>query len=145
MYLFRSSFFLNKNLVWCDTKYLKKTIMSTRTAAIIIDNFLPDDKWNYIQDNISDYLNASEFVENRNNPYAECIGWIKEKLKTFEFYNEHWNVNLDEWSFINACHPTSIENHRGLGITLTSVDLYTIFTLHGMPHGVLIFYFKIVM
>ena len=62
--------------------------MSTRTAAIVIDNFLSDEKWDYIQNNISDYLNASEFIENRNSPYTDCVTWIKEKLKTFDFHNE---------------------------------------------------------
>ena len=38
--------------------------MSTRTAAIVIDDFLSDDKWEYIQSHINGYLNTSEFVEN---------------------------------------------------------------------------------
>ena len=79
--------------------------MAIRTAGIIMDNFLSNDKWEYIQSHIDEYLNSSEFVENRNDPYSTCIGWIKEKLATFDFHNEHWNVNLDTWSFINTLPP----------------------------------------
>ena len=89
--------------------------MSTRTAAIVIDNFLSDEKWDYIQNNISDYLNASEFIENRNSPYTDCVTWIKEKLKTFDFHNEHWNINLDTWSFINSLPPDVDRESSGTG------------------------------
>ena len=40
--------------------------MSTRTAAIVIDDFLSDDKWSYIQSKLDNYLNTAEFVENIN-------------------------------------------------------------------------------
>ena len=66
--------------------------MSERTAAIVIDNFLTDDQWSFVQSNLGNYLNTSEFVENRNDPYSTCISWIKEKLATFDFHNEHWNI-----------------------------------------------------
>lgn len=89
--------------------------MSIRTAAIIIDNFLSDDKWEYIQSHVNGYLNTSEFVENRDDPYSTCIGWIKEKLATFDFHNEHWNVNLDTWSFINALPPNIDRESSGTG------------------------------
>ena len=46
-------------------------------------------------------MNTDEFVENVHEPYKTSIGWIKEKLRSFDFYQEHWNVNLDSWSFIN--------------------------------------------
>tara|TARA_A100001234_G_C12624396_1_gene385394 strand:- start:1155 stop:1685 length:531 start_codon:yes stop_codon:yes gene_type:complete len=82
--------------------------MSTRTAAIVIDNFLPNDQWNWIQDRISEYLNTDTFVENRNDPYPTAIEWIKEKLSSFDFYQEHWNSNLLSWSFINSL-PSNID------------------------------------
>ena len=47
--------------------------MSTRTAAIVIDDFLSDDKWNWIQGNLDDYLNTTEFVENIHEPYKTSI------------------------------------------------------------------------
>jgi len=82
--------------------------MSTRTAAIIIDNFLPADQWNWIQDNLSEYLNTDTFVENRNEPYPTAIEWIKQKLSSLNFYQEHWNSNLVSWSFINTL-PANID------------------------------------
>ena len=68
--------------------------MSERTAAIVIDNFLTDDQWSFVQSNLGNYLNTSEFVENRDEPYVTCIGWIKDKLSSFDFFNEHWNTCL---------------------------------------------------
>ena len=82
--------------------------MSTRTAAIVIDNFLPRNQWNWIQENLSEYMNADTFVENRNEPYPTAIEWIKEKLSTLDFYQEHWNSNLVSWSFINTL-PANID------------------------------------
>ena len=89
--------------------------MSTRTAAIVIDDFLSDDKWNWIQGNLEDYLNTTEFVENIHEPYRTSIGWIKEKLSSFDFYNEHWNVNLNSWSFINTLPPNIDRESSGTG------------------------------
>lgn len=82
--------------------------MSTRTAAIVIDNFLPADQWNWIQDRISEYMNTDTFIENRNDPYPVAIQWVKEKLSTFDFYQEHWNSNLLSWSFINTL-PSNVD------------------------------------
>lgn len=89
--------------------------MNKRTAAIIIDNFLVGDKWNYIQNNIADYLNTKEFAENRNDPYANCITWIKEKLSKLNIFQEHWNSNLDIWSFINTLPPNIDRESSGTG------------------------------
>tara|TARA_B100001142_G_C14281273_1_gene635002 strand:- start:809 stop:1339 length:531 start_codon:yes stop_codon:yes gene_type:complete len=82
--------------------------MSTRTAAIVIDNFLSEDQWDWIQNNLSEYLNSDTFVENRNEPYSTTIEWIKQKLSTLNFYQEHWNSNLISWSFINSL-PSNID------------------------------------
>jgi len=60
--------------------------MSIRTAAIVIDNFLSEDQWNWIQSNLSDYMNTEEFVENVHEPYVTSIGWIKDKLSSFDFF-----------------------------------------------------------
>jgi len=89
--------------------------MSTRTAAIVIDDFLSDDQWNYVQNNISEYMNTPEFVENRNDPYPSCVTWIREKLSTFNFFNEHWNTNLDTWSYINTLPPNINRESLGTG------------------------------
>jgi len=89
--------------------------MSIRTAAIVIDNFLSEDQWNWIQSNLSDYMNTEEFVENVHEPYVTSIGWIKDKLSSFDFYQEHWNVNLDSWSFINTLPPNIDRESSGTG------------------------------
>ena len=82
--------------------------MSTRTAAIVIDNFLSEDQWDWIQNNLSEYLNSDAFIENRNEPYPTTIEWIKQKLSTLNFYQDHWNSNLISWSFINSL-PSNID------------------------------------
>lgn len=89
--------------------------MSTRTAAIIIDDFLSNEKWEWIQSNLSEYLNTSEFIENRNEPYVTTIKWIKEKLNELDLFQEHWNSNLDMWSFINTLPPNIDRESTGRG------------------------------
>jgi hypothetical protein len=76
--------------------------MSSRTAAIIIDNFLSNSQWQYIQNNISDYLHNDTFLENRNEPYGQTIVWVKEKLKSLDIWREHWENTIDMWSYINS-------------------------------------------
>ncbi len=46
-------------------------------AAIAIDNFLDTDKWNTIQSGISQYLNASDYSENRTSLHTNINSWIK--------------------------------------------------------------------
>jgi len=90
-------------------------LMSTRTAAIIIDDFLSEDKWNWIQSNVDDYLNTNEFVENIHEPYKTTIGWIKEKLFELDLFQEHWNSTIDGWSFINTLPPNVDRESSGTG------------------------------
>lgn len=82
--------------------------MSTRTAAVIIDNFLSDDKWNVIQQKLNNYLYGNQFLENKNDPYCESILWIKEKLKSLDIWREHWDNTIDMWSYINSL-PSGID------------------------------------
>lgn len=79
--------------------------MPTRTAAIIIDNFLPSDQWKYVQSNLSKYLQTNTFLEDRDNPYDDCIIWIKEKLKSLGIWREHWENTINMWSYINSLPP----------------------------------------
>lgn len=79
--------------------------MSFRTAAIVIDNFLPNLQWQYIQNNISEYLHNDNFLENRNEPYEQTIVWVKEKLKSLDIWREHWENTIDMWSYINSLPP----------------------------------------
>jgi hypothetical protein len=54
--------------------------MQTRTAAIVIDNFLSESQWQYIQNNLGAYLNAPSFVEDRNDPYNNTIEFVARAL-----------------------------------------------------------------
>jgi len=119
--------------------------MSTRTAAIIIDDFLSNEKWEWIQSNLSEYLNTSEFIENRNEPYVTTIKWIKERLNELDLFQEHWNSNLDMWSFINTLPPNIDRESTGRGYHIDMVDLYIILIQHGTHHGEVISNLKIVM
>ena len=76
--------------------------MQTRTAAIVIDNFLSESQWQYIQNNLGAYLNAPSFVEDRNDPYNNTIEWIREKLKSLNLWQEHWDLMVENFSFINT-------------------------------------------
>jgi hypothetical protein len=79
--------------------------MSHRTAAIILDNFLSNEQWSYIQSNLSKYFNTDIFLEDRDGPYDNSILWIKEKLKSLGIWREHWENTIDMWSYINALPP----------------------------------------
>lgn len=79
--------------------------MSYRTAAIIIDNFLEEEKWKYIQENNYQYLNNMTFVEDRGQLYLNVLGLIKEKLKSLDIWRVHWDNTIDMWSYINSLPP----------------------------------------
>ena len=82
--------------------------MSTRTAAIVIDNFLDDQKWNVIQNNVNDYLHNDKFVEDKGETYFQIISWVKEKLKSLVIWRDHWENTIDMWSYINSL-PSGID------------------------------------
>ena len=44
--------------------------METRIAAIVIDNFLSESQWQYIQSNLGSYLYTSTFIEDRNDEHC---------------------------------------------------------------------------
>ena len=88
--------------------------MQTRTAAIVIDNFLSESQWQYIQNNLGAYLNAPSFVEDRNNPYTNTIEWIKEKLKSINLWQEHWDLMIENFSFINTL-PAGVDRESSGG------------------------------
>ena len=49
-------------------------------ASIVIDNFLDSSQWSTIQDGMSDFLNSSEYSENRNSLNTQIHEWIETKL-----------------------------------------------------------------
>lgn len=76
--------------------------MNYRTASIVIDDFLDKNKWEYIQNNLIDYLHTTDFKEDKNDPYTESIKWIKDRLKNLNIWREHWENTIDMWSYINS-------------------------------------------
>lgn len=79
--------------------------MATRTAAIVIDNFLPNKNWNHIQENLKDYLHTDTFVEDKGELYSHTLSLIKERLKSLDIWREHWKNTIDMWSYINSLPP----------------------------------------
>ena len=79
--------------------------MSQRTAAIVIDNFLEENKWNFVQENNNQYLNNKTFIEDKGDLYLWILSWIKEKLKSIDIWREHWESTIDMWSYINSLPP----------------------------------------
>jgi len=79
--------------------------MSQRTAAIVIDNFLSQEKWEFIQQNLDGYLHTETFVEDKEELYGIILNWIKEKLKELNIWREHWDHTIDMWSYINSLPP----------------------------------------
>lgn len=82
--------------------------MSHRTAAIVIDNFLTDEHWDYVQKNLREYLYHTSFVEDKGQLYSQIIVWIKEKLKSLDIWRDHWENTIDMWSYINSL-PSGID------------------------------------
>lgn len=76
--------------------------MQTRTAAVVIDNFLSQEKWQHIQNNLGNYLHTPNFSEDRNDPYSNTILWIKERLQSLGIWQDHWQLMIENFSFINT-------------------------------------------
>ena len=76
--------------------------MQTRTDAIVIDNFLSQAKWQHIQNSLTNYLHSPNFVENREEPYTNCIKWIKAELINLGLWQQHWQPMIENFSFINT-------------------------------------------
>ena len=89
--------------------------MTTRTAALVIDNFLSEEQWQWIQNNLADFMNTDGFVENIHEPYKTGLGWIVDKLKELGLYQEHWEQTIPSWSFINTLPPGIDRESSGTG------------------------------
>ena len=72
------------------------------TAAIAIDNFLDVDKWNTNQSGISEYLNSSEYSENRTSLHNQINSWIKEKLISLNLWQYAWEDDIKLFSSLNV-------------------------------------------
>ena len=82
------------------------------TAAIAIDNFLDNNKWNTIQSGISDYLNASEYSENRTSLQTQINSWVQEKLTSLNLWKSGWENDVKLFSSINVL-PKDINVESG--------------------------------
>lgn len=88
--------------------------MAIRTAAIAIDNFLPRQNWNFIQENITPYLHTDFFVEDKNELYSQILTLIKEKLKSLDIWRPHWDNTINMWSYLNSL-PSGIDRESSGG------------------------------
>jgi hypothetical protein len=88
-----------------------------RTAAIVIDEFLSEEKWEYISNIIldSDYLKSQDFKEWRDPFYEKVIDWIEEKSKSIEIWRPHWGHTIPMWSYMNSLPPNIDRESSGGG------------------------------
>jgi hypothetical protein len=80
-------------------------LMSIRTAAIVIDDFLNAEQWQYVQNNLSKYIDNAGFVEDKGEPYPQIIEWMEEKLASIGMWQEHWSHMMRHFSYINTLPP----------------------------------------
>ena len=71
-------------------------------ASIVIDNFLDSSQWSTIQDGMSDFLNSSEYSENRNSLNTQIHEWIETKLKSLNLWQDSWKNEIPLFSSINV-------------------------------------------
>lgn len=78
-----------------------------RTAAIIIDNFLSEEKWEVITNTVSssDFFKCENFEEWRDSFYDQVINWIEDRTKELDIWEDHWEHTIPMWSFMNSLPP----------------------------------------
>lgn len=88
-----------------------------RTAAVVIDNFLSEEKWEVINNSVSssDFLNSDNFLEWRDTLYNQIIKWIEEKSKELDIWADHWGHTIPMWSFMNSLPPGIDRESSGEG------------------------------
>ena len=72
------------------------------TAAVVIDNFLTNDKWNTIQSGITDYLNSFTYMEERTSLHTQIQDWIEEQLTLLNLWQSSWEEDVKTFSAIKA-------------------------------------------
>ena len=99
-----------------------------RTAAIVIDNFLSEDKWEYICNEVlsSSYLKTDTFREWKDSLYEKIIEWIQEKAK--EIAPELWEAHT------NYVDETLLKLYEK-GLMQVEYDENLEATLHLSPEG----------
>ncbi len=78
------------------------------TAAIAIDNFLSTDKWDTIQAGVVDHLSLSTYSEVRSSLHTQISGWIEERLKELNIWQDSWKDEIPLFSSINIT-PAGID------------------------------------
>jgi hypothetical protein len=87
-----------------------------RTAAVVIDNFLSEDKWEYICNEVlsSSYLKTDTFGEWKDLLYEKIIEWIQEKAKEIDVWQDHWEHTIPMWSYMNTL-PSGVDRESAGG------------------------------
>jgi hypothetical protein len=87
-----------------------------RTAAIVIDNFLSEEKWQEIQSIIasSDFLRTEEFKEWKDSFYEKVLNWISDRTKELDIWRPHWEHTIPMWSYMNSL-PSGIDRESSGG------------------------------
>jgi Rps23 Pro-64 3,4-dihydroxylase Tpa1-like proline 4-hydroxylase len=82
--------------------------MKNRTAAIIIDNFLSDDKWNYIKNEVfnSNYIKCIHPTREKNDLWNFISQSLKERLIELNIWENNWDKDLLPGSYINVTTPS---------------------------------------
>jgi hypothetical protein len=78
-----------------------------RTAALIFDNFLSEDKWNYTQELLSKkyYLNSDLPTREKDNLWGFLSKEIKQRLIDLDIWENNWDIDLLAGSYINVTTP----------------------------------------
>jgi hypothetical protein len=81
--------------------------MKYKTAAIIIDNFLSDEKWNHIQEILSKkyYLNSTYSTREKDDLWVFISKEMKKRLIELNIWENNWDVDLLAGSYINVTTP----------------------------------------
>ena len=87
-----------------------------RTAGIVIDNFLSEDKWQEISSRVtsSNFLKTEDFKEWKDSFYQEVLNWISDRTKELDIWRPHWEHTIPMWSYMNSL-PVGIDRESSGG------------------------------
>lgn len=87
-----------------------------RTAGIVIDNFLSEDKWQEISSRVtsSNFLKTEDFKEWKDSFYEEVLNWISDRTKELDIWRPHWEHTIPMWSYMNSL-PVGIDRESSGG------------------------------
>jgi hypothetical protein len=81
--------------------------MTSKVAAIIIDNFLKSKEWNYIQEILVKkyYLNSNYPTREKDDLWIYISQEIKKRLIELNIWESTWDIDLLAGSYINVTTP----------------------------------------